>query len=1008
MDKSKLIDTLNTADIFKDYLIKSSSIENYKKGQIVKSLSEIKVVSVLVKGAIRQIDKINGRETTRYKYTKNDFLFINNLFGLVENKSKFVASEETILLTLEIDQLKADCIRDKSLRDWLESTKFKFEYINLITTIFKDHSFSNKEIVDLYNELKDNSIILNFGNNRIDEINKERINSHLLYSLSVNKDHKFGDKICFNDELEDMPILNRVILINKAKLKFFYSYQNNLNKKLEKDSTNESKSVLNRELKNKSEISANTDQNQSIGKDKKIFKKRIFNNKKENLEFDINYNQDLKNLLENISIRKGQNEKEDILICFENLCQIMNIVYRKEVINNYLNYVENSKKDFSYINYAEIANGLYLDVSYGKITKNQALSLKTPSFIIYKDKLALAINSDNYTLTIHYPQEGLVFLSINELEKLYEEDINVLNITKRRTTPQNNFSISWFIPILKNYKNTLFYIFLTGLIVQIFALSNPLLIQVIIDKVISQRSLDTLQILGLALLVITILESVLASIKSFILTETTNRIDQKLGAIIIDHLYRLPLEYFDKRPVGELSNRISELEKIRTFLTSQGISTILDALFSVIYIIILFLYSSKLALVSLSVIPIQILIIIFGSPIFKNQHRKAAIDNADTQSFLVETVSGIQTIKTQNAETSSRWKWQKFYSKFIDSSYKRNITAISLNQITSALQKISQLIVIWVGAAMVLRGEMTLGQLIAFRIIAGYVTQPILRLSSIWQQYQEIKISFERLGDIVNTSREDDKNDLGKIQLPEIFGDIKFQDVSFSFIRSTSPNLKSINCNIEKNSFVGIVGRSGSGKSTFCKLISRLYLPVEGRIYVDSFDINKVQLSSLRRQIGIVPQDPLLFSGSIIDNITLGDKGFSENEIIETAKICMAHDFIMDLPLGYNTQITERGSTLSGGQRQRIAILRALIKKPKILILDEATSALDTETESLFIENLLTKRKEITKLMITHRLFNIKNADKILVFERGMLTSQGKHDDLLENDSTYSLLYKNV
>ena len=430
--------------------------------------------------------------------------------------------------------------------------------------------------------------------------------------------------------------------------------------------------------------------------------------------------------------------------------------------------------------------------------------------------------------------------------------------------------------------------------------------------------------------------------------------------------------------------------------------------YSPLYIFILFIYSTQLALVALSVVPIQILIIIYGSPIFRTQHRDAAVDNAETQSYLVETVSGIQTIKTQNAETSSRWKWQNFYSKFISSSYKRNVTAISLNQITSVLQKISQLIVIWVGASMVLKGELTLGQLIAFRIIAGYVTQPILRLSSIWQQYQEIKISFERLGDIVNTSREDDSDDLGKIQLPEVSGNIVFNDVSFSFTNKASLNLNSINCELESKSFIGIVGKSGSGKSTFCKLISRLYDPTNGRIFIDGFDINKVQLSSLRRQIGIVSQDPLLFSGTIMENITFGDSGFSESAIIETAKICMAHDFIMELPLGYNTQITERGTTLSGGQRQRIAIIRALVKNPKILILDEATSALDTETESLFIKNLLEKRKSTTILMITHRLFNIKKADKILLFDQGYLSSQGKHEDLLEKDLIYSSLYKNV
>jgi len=289
----------------------------------------------------------------------------------------------------------------------------------------------------------------------------------------------------------------------------------------------------------------------------------------------------------------------------------------------------------------------------------------------------------------------------NYLEKIYEEKINIINVSKNLLTQENKFSISWFIPILKEYKNTLFQILISGLVVQIFVLSNPLLIQVIIDKVISQRSLDTLQVLGFALLLITVIEAVLSSIKSFILSETTNRIDQKLGIKIIDHLFRLPLEYYDKRSIGELSNRVGELEKIRNFLTSQGINTFLDALFSLVYIFVLFLYSGKLTLIALSVIPIQILITYYGSPLFKKQYRKAAIDNANTQSYLVEVISGIQTVKTQNAETTSRWRWQNYYSKFIKSTYQKTITAVSLNQLTQSLQKISQLIVLWYGAIMV-------------------------------------------------------------------------------------------------------------------------------------------------------------------------------------------------------------------------------------------------------------------------------------------------------------------
>ena len=709
-----------------------------------------------------------------------------------------------------------------------------------------------------------------------------------------------------------------------------------------------------------------------------------------------------------IKIKKNVlNKKENVLECFRILSKLIDINYRADPIINYLEFLDKNKKKYAFTNYAEIAYGLGLEVSYGELTKSQVLTVKTPSLIIYKNDLALVVKAEREKLTLIYPPDGLITLDKNDLEEIYEGKINIINISKNRLTQENKFSISWFIPILKEYKNTLFQILISGLVVQIFVLSNPLLIQVIIDKVISQRSLDTLQVLGFALLVITVIEAVLSSIKSFILSETTNRIDQKLGIKIIDHLFRLPLEYYDKRSIGELSNRVSELEKIRNFLTSQGINTFLDASFSLVYIFVLFLYSGKLTLIALSVIPIQILITYYGSPLFKKQYRKAAVDNSNTQSYLVEVLAGIQTVKTQNAETSSRWKWQNYYSKFIKSTYQKTITAVSLNQITQSLQKISQLIVLWYGATMVLNGEFTLGQLIAFRIISGYVTQPILRLSTIWQQYQEIKISFERLGDIVNTPKENESKELGKIQLPRVEGNIVFDNVSFKFVGESKTTLNKINCQIDKNSFIGIVGKSGSGKSTFCKLISRLYVPNEGSIFIDNYDIQKVELSSIRRQLGIVSQDPLLFAGTIRDNISFGDESFSDEEIVEVSKICCAHDFIMELPLGYNTKISEKGSSLSGGQRQRIALVRALLKKPKIIILDEATSSLDIETEKLFVKNLLKKFKNSTIIMITHRLSCVENADKILVFDKGYLSEQGDHQSLLKNKSAYYSLLNN-
>ena len=963
MDKYSLFENLNLDKEIFEIIENDIYLENYSIGEeIFNPETPINKVSIILTGSVRQISKDATKNTNIYKYIKNDFLFIPELIYSLKNSFYYIAANNLELISIEKDKLLSLINENNEFRKWINNQIFKNEKILILQKLLKEEFNNNLDKEQLLNNLSDNISLVNkmilkdIQDKKIDSKNFE------IYSISKSIHFDYLEKLNFEKILGlDFSELKKLVIINNK----FNKFKINKNK---------------------------------IPKVDKITP--VLEESKDDSNKDLDY--------EDIKIRKNVlNKKDNVIECFRILSKLIDINYRVDPISNYLEFLDKSKKKYAFINYAEIAYGLGLEVSYGELSISQVLNVKTPSLIIYKNDLALVVKADRGKLTLIYPPDGLISLNKNDLEKINDGKFNIINISKNRLTQENKFSISWFIPILKEYKNTLFQILISGLVVQIFILSNPLLIQVIIDKVISQRSLDTLQVLGFALLVITVIEAVLSSIKSFILSETTNRIDQKLGIKIIDHLFRLPLEYYDKRSIGELSNRVGELEKIRNFLTSQGINTFLDALFSLVYIFVLFLYSGKLTLIALCVIPIQILITYYGSPLFKRQYRKAAIDNANTQSYLVEVLSGIQTVKTQNAETSSRWKWQNYYSKFIKSTYQKTITAVSLNQLTQSLQKISQLIVLWYGAIMVLNGEFTLGQLIAFRIISGYVTQPILRLSTIWQQYQEIKISFERLGDIVNTPKENESKDLGKIQLPSVEGNIVFDNVSFKFIGDSKTTLNKINCQIDKNSFVGIVGKSGSGKSTFCKLISRLYVPNKGTVLIDNYDVQKVEISSIRRQLGIVSQDPLLFAGTIRDNISFGDESFSDKEIVEVSKICCAHDFIMELPLGYNTKISEKGSTLSGGQRQRIALVRALLKRPKIIILDEATSALDIETEQLFVKNLLIKFKNSTIIMITHRLSNVINADKILVFEKGNLSEQGDHELLLKNKSVYYSLLNN-
>ena len=707
-----------------------------------------------------------------------------------------------------------------------------------------------------------------------------------------------------------------------------------------------------------------------------------------------------------MTLIRGQGPLEETLACFQMVARMLELPWRRDAIDKILRDKLRRGQAIDLQLCGQIAAMLGLLVSGAQVPPSAATRLITPCMVAWRGSFVIVTASNAAGLTLASPAQGWKQLSPAQIAEEYPEGLEVLLLERSIDTPEKTFGPSWFWPALKRYRGMLLQVLLASFVVQLFTLANPLLIQVIIDKVISQRSLDTLQILGIALVVVTLMEGVIGSLRTFLFTDTTNRIDLRLGAEVIDHLLRLPLGYFDQRPVGELGTRVAELEKIRNFLTGQALITVLDALFSVIYIAVMFIYSWLLTIIALLVLPIQIGLTLLGAPLFRRQYRQAAEENARTQSHLVEVLTGIQTVKAQNVEMVSRWKWQDLYARYISRTFEKTITATFLNESSQVLQKLSQLMVLWVGATLVLSGEMTLGQLIAFRIISGYVTQPLLRLSSIWQNIQELRVSFERLADVVDTPEESSQADRANIPLPSVEGDVVFENVSFSFAPNLPEVLTNVDLHVPQGTFLGIVGQSGSGKSTLMKLLPRLYRPNKGRILIDGYDIDKVELYSLRRQIGIVPQDPLLFSGTISENIALTNPEATSESIVRAARIAAAHDFIMKLPAGYSTPVGERGASLSGGQRQRIAIARTLLSNPLLLVMDEATSALDYDTEREVCNNLRDELQNTTVFFITHRLSTIRRADRIVMMHQGAIVETGTHDELMALKGRYYALYR--
>ncbi|MCT0228901.1 peptidase domain-containing ABC transporter [Synechococcus sp. CS-1331] len=707
-----------------------------------------------------------------------------------------------------------------------------------------------------------------------------------------------------------------------------------------------------------------------------------------------------------LQLLRGNGPLEETLACFQMLAAELKLPFRRDSIEKILRDVLRRGQTPDLQLCGNIGAMMGLHVSGLRVPASQGTRLQTPALVPWQGGFAVVRAANARGLVLASPRDGWVELSPDQLEEAFPEGIELLLLERSSATPEQRFGFAWFWPALQRYRGILTQVLIASFVVQLFSLANPLLIQVIIDKVINQRSLDTLQVLGFALVVVTLMEGLIGALRTFLFSETTNRIDMRLGAEVIDHLLRLPLNYFDRRPVGELGSRIAELEKIRNFLTGQALTTLLDTAFSVIYIAVMLIYSWLLTLIALCVLPIQIGLTVLGAPLFRRQYRDAAQENARTQSHLVEVLTGIQTVKAQNVEMISRWKWQDLYGKYISRSFEKTITGTALTETSQVLQKLSQLLVLWVGASLVLSGELTLGQLIAFRIISGYVTQPLLRLSSIWQSIQELKVSFERLADVVDTPEESNEADKQKIPLPPIAGEVCFEDLCFSFTPGGAQVLNHIRLTIPAGTFVGVVGQSGSGKSTLTKMLARLYSPNSGRVLIDHYDIDKVELYSLRRQIGIVPQEPLLFAGTVAENIALTDPDASSDSIVQAARLACAHDFIMELPAGYSSNVGERGAGLSGGQRQRLALARTLLSQPRLLVLDEATSALDYDTERRVCDNLLDNLQHCTVFFITHRLTTIRRAQLIVMLHEGAVVETGTHAELMERRGRYYALYR--
>ncbi len=655
-----------------------------------------------------------------------------------------------------------------------------------------------------------------------------------------------------------------------------------------------------------------------------------------------------------------------------------------------------------------------------RIAKNKGFKIKFKKNLKIKDypknyplPAIVQLKNEDYRVVLGIKHEENKVLTLKPLSNQpevhnideFQEEINdfMLVLSHKANITDVKFGFKWFFNEIYKYKKIIGQVLLGSFVIQLFGLVTPLFTQVILDKVLVNRTLSTLDVLAFAFIVVAIFELLLNLSRNYIFIHTTNKIDAKLGAKLFKHLFQLYYTYFETRQVGNIAARVRELDRIREFITDKSVSVLIDAFFSLVFLVIMFIYSPKLTFISLGFLAIIAVIYITITPELRERLEEKFQMGAHSNSYLVESITGVQTVKSLAIEGSMFKKWEDKLGKYLKSSFNLAIIGNFTGSICGFLQKGMTIAILYVGVMLVIENKLTIGQLIAFQMFSGQFSAPMLRLVGLWNEFQQTLLAVDRIGDILNSPVElQSKN---AVTLSHVNGDIKIEHLSFKYNVEAPYVLNDINLDIKAGEKIGFVGRSGSGKSTIAKLIQRLYYATQGTIYIDGIDIRNINPVWLRTNIGMVLQENYLFSGTIKDNISLPRPNVPMEGIIQASKIAGAHEFISKLPKGYDTEVGERGSSLSGGQKQRIAIARALISNPRILIFDEATSALDYESEKIIKDNMSMISKGRTTIVIAHRLSTIKDCDKIVCFDNGQIIEVGTHEELLQKDSYYKKLY---
>ncbi|WP_319402154.1 peptidase domain-containing ABC transporter [uncultured Anaeromusa sp.] len=634
------------------------------------------------------------------------------------------------------------------------------------------------------------------------------------------------------------------------------------------------------------------------------------------------------------------------------------------------------------------------------VQKEQAPS---PAIVKLRDgRYVLLGRSNPKQVLIFYPEEDKPTLT--PWEDVQEQWSGPLFVLEKKFSFEDlarQFNFSWFLPVLKHYKPLFRDVVIASFFLQVFGILMPLFTQVIIDKVIGSNGIATLDMLALGLVAACLFQAAMGILRTYLLTHTTNKIDVILGARLFRHVLALPLPYFETRRVGDTLMRMGAMNSIREFLTGSALTALLDVLFIFVFLFVMFYYSVPLSFLALLAIPVYLAQNILATPVYQRKLQEVWTAEAANKSFLVEAITGIHTIKSMALEPQFNHRWEGLLARYVQTTFNNGVFNMLLNSNGQLIDKVAGFAVLGYGGYLVMQGQLTLGQLIAFQMLSGQVAAPLQRVVSLWQTVQQAILSMERLGDILHTRPENIRPSKETLSQGVLQGNIALQNITFRYRPDMDPVLKEVSLEIAAGSRVGIVGRSGSGKSTLTKLIQGLYQPEAGSIHIDGVQMAEVDPVWLRRQVGVVLQENFLFNGSVRENIAAAAPSAPMEAIIQVAQLAGAHEFILELPEGYDTKVGERGTALSGGQRQRLAIARALLTNPRVLIFDEATSALDYESERIVMQHLDGIAAQRTMVMIAHRLSTVRHCDCIVVVDKGRIVEQGTHEELIALQGLY-------